>query len=201
MRACQPHAKYPMSSGTNLTPSYRCRRRLPKADAPAPTIARYSTGGYTSCGRGVRGGRSRAKSRGPGTRSMLGLRRGNGRGSLSRFGRAGCLCRRASRGWRGNGNRQRGHLGALPWGEKEAGPNPTDRAKAGYKAQRLLEGRGGPLSVGSTAAKVNEGPRLWGLLTSLPLVRPPPERRHPHQVGLDAAFANASVRSGLLVER
>jgi putative transposase len=94
-----------------------------------------------------------------------------------------------------------GLLFALPRGEKDAGPNPTDRAKPGYKEHLLVDGRGVPLSVVSTAAHVNEGPMLWVVLTSLPLVRPQPERTHPHHLCLDAAFDNASVRSVLLVER
>jgi transposase len=78
-----------------------------------------------------------------------------------------------------------------PWGEKAAGPNPTDRAKPGYV----------PLSVVSTAAKVNEGPLLWLVLTSLPIVRPQPERMQPHHLCLDAACDNAAVCRVLLVER
>jgi hypothetical protein len=42
--------------------------------------------------------------------------------------------------------------------------------------------------VVSTAANVNEGPMLWVVLTSLPLVRPQPERTHPHHLCLDAAL-------------
>ena len=45
-------------------------------------------------------------------------------------------------------------------GEKEAGPNPTDRGKPGYKEHLLVDGRGVPLSTVSTAAHVNDGPLL-----------------------------------------
>jgi transposase len=88
-----------------------------------------------------------------------------------------------------------------PWGEKEAGPNPTDRAKPGYKEHLLVDGRGVPLSVVSTAANVNDGPMLSLVLNSLPIVRPHPDRRHPHHLCLDAAFDNAQARAVVLVER
>jgi putative transposase len=94
-----------------------------------------------------------------------------------------------------------GRLSGRPRGEKEAGPNPTDRAKPGYKEHLLIDGRGVPLSVVSTAANVNEGPLLWVVLTSLPIVRPQPERVHPHHLCLDAAFDSTSVRRVLLMER
>jgi len=88
-----------------------------------------------------------------------------------------------------------------PLGEKEAGPNPTDRAKPGYKEHLLIDGRGVPLSMVSTAANVNEGPMLWAVLTSLPLVRPQPNHTPHHHLCLDAAFDNASARAVLLIER
>ena len=75
-----------------------------------------------------------------------------------------------------------GRSSGRPRGGKEAGPNPTDRAKPGYKEHLLIDGRGVPLSVVSTAANVNEGPLLWVVLTSLPIVRPQPERVHPHHI-------------------
>lgn len=86
-------------------------------------------------------------------------------------------------------------------GEKEAGPNPTDRAKPGYKAQLLVDGRGVPLRTVSTPANVNDGPMLSLVLNALPIVRPQPKREHPHHLCLDAAFDNAPVREVLLLER
>ena len=86
-------------------------------------------------------------------------------------------------------------------GEKEAGPNPTDRAKPGYKEHLLVDGRGVPLSTVSTAANVNDGPMLSLVLNSLPIVRPQPEREQPHHLCLDAAFDNAPTRKVLLLER
>jgi hypothetical protein len=101
----------------------------------------------------------------------------------------------------GNGSQRMGRLSERPRGEKEAGPNPTDRAKPGYKEHLLVDGRGVPLSVVSTAANVNDGPMLWVVLTSLPIVRPQPGRTQPHHLCLDAAFDSVAVRSVLLVER
>jgi putative transposase len=94
-----------------------------------------------------------------------------------------------------------GPLCGHPRGEKEAGPNPTDRAKPGVKDHLLSDGRGVPLSVVSTAANVNESPLLLLLLTALPIVRPQPERAHPHHLCLDAAFDNAPVRGVLVLEQ
>jgi putative transposase len=90
---------------------------------------------------------------------------------------------------------------ARPRGEKDAGPNPTDRAKPGYKDHLLVDGRGVPLSVVSTAANVNDGPMLSLVLNSLPIARPQPNRRHPHHLCLDAAFDTAQARAVVLVER
>ena len=94
-----------------------------------------------------------------------------------------------------------GPLCVPPWGEKDAGPNPTDRAKPGYTEHLLIEGRGVPLSRVSTAANVNEGPMLWAVLPSLPIVRPQPNHTPHHHLRLDAAFDNASARAVLLIER
>lgn len=201
MLPCQPHAKCLMSSGTRSNLSYRHRRRVPKADAIVRTIAGDSMGCCTSCGRAVRGGRYRAKSLVPGKRSMIGLQSGNGRASLSRAGRAVCLCPRASTGLHGSGKQRMGLLLALPRGEKDAGPTPTDRAKPGYKEPLLIDGRGVPLSVVTPAANVNEGPLLSLVLNSLPIVRAHPDRGNPHHLCLDAACDNAPARTALLLER
>jgi putative transposase len=94
-----------------------------------------------------------------------------------------------------------GPLYGLPRGEKEAGPNPTDRANPGYKDHLLIDGRGVPLSLVSTAATGNEGPTLSLVLNSLPIVRPQPDHTHPHHLCLAAAFDNAPARQVVLIER
>ena len=101
----------------------------------------------------------------------------------------------------GHGSPPTGPLSGRLRGEKEAGPNPTDRAKPGYKEHLLVDGRGVPLSTVSTAANVNDGPMLSLVLNSLPIVRPQPEREQPHHLCLDAAFDNAPTRKVLLLER
>jgi putative transposase len=87
------------------------------------------------------------------------------------------------------------------WGEKDAGPNPTDRAKPGYKDHRLVDGRGVPLSTVVTPATVNDGPTLSLVLTNLPIVRPWPDRGHPQHLCLDAAFDTAPARAVVLLEK
>ncbi len=132
---------------------------------------------------------------------MIGLWSGSEPGSLSRFGRAICISMIANMGLRGSGNRPMGPVYGHPRGEKEAGPNPTDRAQPCDKDHWLIDGRGVPLSVVSTAANVNEGPTLSLVLNSLPIVRPQPDRTHPHHLCLDVAFDNAPARRGVLLER
>ena len=107
----------------------------------------------------------------------------------------------ASTALRGSGKQRMGPLCGLPRGEKEAGPNPTDRAKPGDKEHLLVDGRGVPLSTVSTAANVNDGPMLALVLNSLPIVRPQPTQAQPHHLCLDAAFDNAPAREVVLVER
>ena len=89
-----------------------------------------------------------------------------------------------------------GHRG----GEKEAGPNPTDRGKPGSKDHLLVDGRGVPVSLVATAANVNDGPRLAPLLHNTPIVRPQPTSHAPQHLCLDAAFANAPARQVVLKE-
>jgi transposase len=101
----------------------------------------------------------------------------------------------------GLGNPPTGPLCGRRRGEKEAGPNPTNRAKPGYNDHLLVDGRGVPLSTVSPAANVNDGPMLSLVLNSLPIVRPQPGRERPHHLCVDAAFDNAPAREVVLVER
>lgn len=80
------------------------------------------------------------------------------------------------------------------WGEKECGPNPTDRAKPGVKDHILSDGRGVPLAVVVSAANVNDGPMLGALLRNHVAVRPKPSLNKPQHLCLDAAFDNAPAR-------
>jgi putative transposase len=93
----------------------------------------------------------------------------------------------------GSGKQAMALMCGLPWGGKECGPNPTDRAKPGLKDHVLSDGRGVPLSVVVTAANVNDGPMLQSLLDNQVMVRPMPTRSKPQHLCLDAAFDNAPV--------
>lgn len=83
---------------------------------------------------------------------------------------------------------------ARRWGEKDNGPNPTDRAKPGLKDHLLVDERGVPLSVLVTAANVNDHVVLPQLLANQVLVRPKPSRQQAQHLCLDAAFDNAPTR-------
>jgi len=132
---------------------------------------------------------------------MTALPKGGKRGFLSASGRGVSLSTKANTASIGPGSPPTGPLYGLRRGEKEAGPNPTDRAKPGYKDHLLVDGRGVPLSLVSTAANVNDGPVLSLVLTSLPIVRPQPTQEQPHHLCLDAAFDNAPAREVILGER
>jgi len=132
---------------------------------------------------------------------MIALRSGSERESLHSSGPAVSISMMDSTASTGNGSPPTGPLSGRRRGEKEAGPNPTDRAKPGVKDHLLVDGRGVPLSMVSTAANVNEGPILSLVLNALPIVRPQPSREHPHHLCLDAAFDNAPARKVVLVER
>jgi putative transposase len=88
-----------------------------------------------------------------------------------------------------------------PWGEKETGPNPTDRGKSGANDHVLIDGRGVPLSTVSTPANVNDSPMLPTVITPRPLVRPRPTQAPPQHLCLDAAFDNAPARAVVLAEK
>lgn len=80
------------------------------------------------------------------------------------------------------------------WGEKDNGPNPTDRAKPGMKDHVLVDGRGVPLSLVVTAANVNDHIALPDLLNNHAIVRPRPSSAAPQHICLDAAFDNEPTR-------
>ena len=138
---------------------------------------------------------------GPGKGGRIALRSGSAQACLNKSGREVCIDTITSLALPGTGSRRMGPLSGPPRGETEAGPNPTDRAKPGVKDPLLIEGRGVPLRVVSTAANVNEGPVLSVVLNSLPIVRPQPAPTPPHPLGLDAAFDNAPARTVLVLEQ
>ena len=83
------------------------------------------------------------------------------------------------------------------WGEKDNGPNPTDRAKPGMKDHLLVDERGVPLSAMVTAANVNDHVALPDLLANPIIVRHQPSRNDLQHLCLDAAFDNETTRRRL----
>jgi transposase len=79
-------------------------------------------------------------------------------------------------------------------GEKDNGPNPTDRAKPGMKDHVLVDGRGVPLRLVVTAANINDHIALPDLLNNHAIVRPRPSSAKPQNICLDTAFDNEQTR-------
>jgi putative transposase len=79
-------------------------------------------------------------------------------------------------------------------GEKNNGPNPTDRSKPGMKDHILVDDRGIPLSIFVTAANVNDHTVLPDLIENYAVVRPMPSVSKPQHICLDAAFDNEPTR-------
>src|SRR5262249_34422021 len=163
-----------MNCGKNWNKNCPHRRPEPRAGANASRIANCWTPCSTCCGEAVRGGPSPVRTSVPGRPSMIALWNGRPRESLNGCGRAVSISMTRSRGSTGNGKQQMGPTSGHPGGGKEAGPNPTDRGKPGYKDHLLVDGRGVPVSMMATAANVNDGPMLAPLLHNPPIVRPQP---------------------------
>ena len=132
---------------------------------------------------------------------MIALWSGKAQESLNGSGRAVSISTTRRRGLTGSGKQPMEPMSGHRGGEKEAGPNPTDRGKPGYKDHLLVDGRGVPLSMVPTAANVNDSPMLATVLTQAPIVRPQPTTLPPQHLCLDAAFDNAPTRHVVLVER
>ena len=98
----------------------------------------------------------------------------------------------------GAGQRQRpGKKGGL-----ETGPNPTDRGKPGAHHHLVVDRRGAPLAVLSTAANVNEGTVLERLIDAIPPLRRPRgrpgrPRRRPAKLHADKAYDARCHRDAL----
>jgi putative transposase len=131
---------------------------------------------------------------------MIALLNGKGPESLKTSGGAVYICTISARGLTGSGKRLMAPMCGPRWGEKEGGPNPTDRAKSGMKDHVLSDGRGVPLSVVVTAANVNDGPMLHSLLDNQVIVRPVPTTQQPQHLCLDAGFDSITVHAVLLRE-
>jgi transposase len=86
-----------------------------------------------------------------------------------------------------------------PAGGEAAGPNPTDRGKAGTKHHLLAEGEGTPLAVLQTAANVPDGQALEALVDGVPPVKRPSgrRRRRPAKGHGDKAYDARKHRAAL----
>ena len=87
------------------------------------------------------------------------------------------------------------------WGEKENGPNPTDRAKPGMKDHLLTDGRGVPLSIVVTGANIRDDKRLAEVIDNLVVVRPRVTSAARQHLALDAIFDNAPSRDVVFANR
>lgn len=73
------------------------------------------------------------------------------------------------------------------------GLNPTDRKKKESKRHLLVGGRGVPLSIIVTGAKVNDGKRIDEVFSAIAVKRQQtPKRRNKHLCA-DAAYRSAEV--------
>src|ERR1041385_2124110 len=100
-----------------------------------------------------------------------------------------------------SGKPRTGPTSGRRWGEKENGPNPTDRAKPGMKDHVLTDGRGVPLSIVVTPANVNDDKRLAEVIDNFVIVRPIPTTKARQHLALDAAFDNAPARGVVFANR
>lgn len=78
-----------------------------------------------------------------------------------------------------------GAMTKAPLGEKNTGPNPTDRGKRGTKRSLLTDGRGVPLALTVAGANRNDFKRLRQTLAALVVRRPRPTRERPQGLCLD----------------
>ncbi len=79
------------------------------------------------------------------------------------------------------------------------GPNPTDRGKSGTKRHLVVDARGTPLVIETTAANVTEITRAERLVDAIPAVagRRGRPRRRPAKLHADKAYASRAFRRQL----
>ena len=200
MLRCLHQELFPMTYGQR---SNRCCRRGPRglvAGGGLPRIGICSTPCSMCCGRAVRGGPCR-RSSARGRPSTIALPSGVELGSSKTSSGDVCTCTTPSTASPSTGKRLMGLWSDRRWGEKENGPNPTDRAKPGMKDHILVDGRGVPLSILVTPANVNDGPKLNELIDNMVIVRRVPTTVAPQHLALDAAFDNESARAVVYAHR
>jgi transposase len=79
-------------------------------------------------------------------------------------------------------------------GEKNTGPNPTDRAKKGTKRHPVVDANGIPLGLVVAGANRNDCKLLEATLSDLVIARPKTTPRTPQHLCLDKAYDHAFVR-------
>src|SRR6266516_7522225 len=84
-------------------------------------------------------------------------------------------------------------------GGTETGKNPTDRGKPGTKDHVLVDRKGHPLAVLTTAANVNEGTQLMPLVDAVAPIRQKRgrPRRRPEKLHADKGYDSQRNRRGL----
>ena len=75
--------------------------------------------------------------------------------------------------------RRRLIIGTGRWGRPKTGPNPTDRARSGFKHHIVTDANGTPLAAILTGANVNDVTQLLPLIDAIPSIRG--LRGHPVQ--------------------
>ena len=80
------------------------------------------------------------------------------------------------------------------WGEKETGPNPTDRGKSGTKRSLLTEGNGIPIGIVIAGANRHDMKLVEATLESQRVVSPTPQEGERHLCG-DKGYDYEEVRT------
>jgi len=73
-------------------------------------------------------------------------------------------------------------------GEKNTGPNPTDRSKSGTKRSILVDGKGVPLSVSVDGANRHDMKMSKATLQNIVIYRPEPTMRSKQHMCMDKGY-------------
>ena len=82
-------------------------------------------------------------------------------------------------------------------GEKNTGPNPTDRSKKGVKRSLLTEGHGVPIGLAVDGANRPDMKLLRATIESIMVERPEPSQEEPQGMCLDKGYDYEEVRDTL----
>jgi transposase len=87
-----------------------------------------------------------------------------------------------------------GAMTKAPLGGEETGKNPTDRAKIGTKRSLLTDGQGVPLGLAVSGANVHDKHLVRETIESIPVERPTPTTKAPHNMCQDKGYDYPDVR-------